>query len=302
MCDPVSATIAAVAVGSTVYSNEQQKKAANAAQNNANQQAELTRQAEAERAAEERSFQEQQTAAQRAWEEEQRRVQQEQLAAQQAFQQELQRQQQEAIAAQRAAAEAEAERVRQEELRRQQNIAQGQGIISNLFGQFDSNFYGQRSQAYTDYAKPQLDQQYSQAMQSLVRALARGGNLNSSVRAQSMSDLQQQYDRGLISISDQANQYSNQARSAIESARGSLLSQNASLADPGVIRDLALSQVSALSAQPAFSPLASLISAFTRGAAGNTPITLPASSKESQPAGIDLFSSAPSVSTGRVVN
>jgi G:T/U-mismatch repair DNA glycosylase len=199
-----------------------------------------------------------------------------------------------------AAQQAEAERMREAENRRQANISEGQGIISSAFGQFDDGFFGNRSQSYIDYATPQLDRQYNDAMQSLVRSLARGGNLNSSLRAQSMADLQRQRDKGMLTIADQANRYANDSRSAIEASRSNLISQNANLADPGAVRALTDSQVSSLSAGQNYSPLQTLISALSRSS-GTTPGGLPAT-KSKQAVGVDLFASAPTVATGTSIN
>lgn len=319
MCDPVSLTIAAVGVGTAAYSNQQAKKAADSAQAEATRQAELNRAAEARRAAEEQAFQAEQArvareaeaqrvAEERAFQqstlEQQRaaaaealRLQQEQAGAQRAMQERMMAEQRAAFEAQQAAVAAEAERVRQAEIRRQNNISEGQGIISELFSQFGDNFYGQRQQAYTDFATPQLDRQYRDAMQSLVRSLARGGNLNSSVRAQSMADLQRQYDEGKATIANNALGYANNARSAIETARANLLSQNAALADPGTVRGLAQTQVGSLTAQQPMTPLASLISALTR----NSGDAVGVNKKGSATQGVGLLSNSLTTNTGTVV-
>lgn len=243
-------------------------------------QAELTRQAEAQNAADLRASQEAQANQTRQLEQE--RINQQQRIADE----------------QRAAAEAEAARIREAEVRRQQNIAEGQNIISQMFGQFDDNFYNNRSQSYIDYAKPQLDTQYQEAMQNLVRSLSRSGNLNSSVRGKAMADMQTQYDKGMLSITDQGKQYANNAKTAIEQARGGLLAQNAQLADPGQVRDLATSQVAGLSTLPTYSPLSTLIQALT---SSSTPTTNVAA-KGQGTAGVDLFNSAPDSLTGTVVS
>lgn len=242
-------------------------------------QSELNRAAEAANAAELRAAQEQQGAQTRQLEQE--RINQQQRLADES----------------RAAAEAEANRIREAEVRRQQNIAEGQNIISQMFGQFDDGFYNNRSQSYTDYAKPQLDTQYQEAMQNLVRSLSRSGNLNSSVRGKAMADMQGQYDKGILSITDQGKQYANQARSSIEQARGNLLAQNSQLADPGQVRNLATSQVAGLSTMPSYTPLATLIQALTSSA---TPSTTD-SAKGKPTTGVDLFNSAPESLTGTVV-
>ena len=58
MCDPVSATVAAVGIGGAAYSNRQAKKAQSEAQAAAEEQARLQREAEAQRAAQEMAWRE----------------------------------------------------------------------------------------------------------------------------------------------------------------------------------------------------------------------------------------------------
>jgi hypothetical protein len=244
-------------------------------------QSNLNREAEANRATEERAYQDRQTAQTRALEAER-------YGEQSRIQSSMQ-----------AAAAQEAARIQEAEVRRQQNVAEGQGIISDMFGQFNDQFYSDRSKSYVDYAKPQLDTQYQQAMQALVRSLSRSGNLNSSVRGQSMADMQQQYDKGMLSIADQGNQYSNQARSAIEQSRNSLLGQNAQLADPGTIRAMASSSVGGLRASPAYSPLQTLITALSGSAATATPTGASAGAEDKS--GVNLFGSAAGTATGTSV-
>ena len=279
MCDPISATIATAAVigGGVAVRNSNMQ--ATAARDAAEEQGFANRAAEQQRAADERAFQQEQANQTRALEQE--RINQTQSMYDQ----------------QRAIAEAEAARVREAENRRQANIAEGNNAINEVFGQFNNDFYNNRAKSYVDYATPQLDQQYKTTMQGLVRSLARGGNLNSSVRGSAMSDVQSQYDKGLLSIQDQANQYSNQARNAIESARGNLVAQNAQLADSGAIRSLASSQAQGFTTAPSYTPLQTLISALTKGTGdGQNAYT-----KKDKPLGVDLFNSAPATETGNVV-
>ena len=264
MCEPTLIAGALVA-GSAAYSADRQGSAAHRARVQQEQQAQMALDAEGRRLAAEQQMSDQGLAAQRAAMGEQQRMFNEQQAA-----------------AQRAAEEA-----RQAEIRRQNNIQEGQGIISDVFGQFNDDFYTGRQQSYVDYARPQLEQQYQDAMQSLVRSLARSGNLSSSLRGQSMSDLQRQFDQGLATIQSQGSNYSSQARSQIEAARAGLIGQNATLADPGTVRGLAEAQASSLSQADTYSPISSLISALTRGAsdaAGSTP------DEKSKPKGVGLVS------------
>ena len=49
----------------------------------------------------------------------------------------------------------------QQEQARQARIKAGNASIDKTFGQFDDNFYAGRSKAYTDWAQPQLEDQYA---------------------------------------------------------------------------------------------------------------------------------------------
>ena len=298
MCDPVSATVAAVGVGGAAYSNKQAKKAQSKVQAAAEEQARLQREAEAQRAAQEMAWREQQAAAQRAFEEQQRRAQEEMVRQQMEMQRRMQEEQQRAYQEMVALQEAQAEAARQAEIRRQQAIQQGQSAINEVFGQFNDDFYQQRQQAYQEYARPQLERQYQDAMAQLVRNLSRSGNLSSSLRGQSMADLQRQYDEGLATIANNAATYAQQARAAIEAARSNLVAQNASLADPGQVRSLAEAQARSLGQAQPFTPLGSLISAIARGAAEPVGVN----KKAAAGAGVGLLSNNLASNTVTVVN
>jgi gas vesicle protein len=159
-----------------------------------------------------------------------------------------------------AEAQAEAERIRQAEIRRQENIALGQQEISNAFGQFDDNFFNQRAQSFTDFAMPQLDRQHQDQMRQLTAALARSGNLNSSLRGNLMGQLQREYDTGKLSLADQARGFADQARTGVSAAQARLMESNAQLADPGTIRNSAMAEAQGLMANPQFQNLGQMLS------------------------------------------
>jgi hypothetical protein len=157
-------------------------------------------------------------------------------------------------------ARSEAERIRVAEENRQANILLGQEEIASAFGQFDDNFYNQRGQSYLDFANPQLERQYQDQQRSLVAALTRSGNLNSSTRAELMSKLQREYDENKLNLANTARTYSDQARAATDAARARLTESNASLADPGAIRTAAEAAKSGLTINPNYQNLGSLLS------------------------------------------
>lgn len=195
-----------------------------------------------------------------------------------------------------AEAQAEAERVRQAEDRRQQNITAGQGEISSLFGQFNDDFYNNRSKSYMDFAMPTLDRQYQDQVRALTANLARTGNLSSSLRGDMMGQLQRQYDAGKLSLSDTANNFANDARANVAKSRAGLMESNARLADPGTVRSMADAQASGLQINPQFQSLSQMISDLSSGVQ-----TSGARRASTSGGGVNLFSGG-SGGTGRLVS
>lgn len=196
-----------------------------------------------------------------------------------------------------AEARAEAERVRQAEMRRQENIVAGQGEISSAFGQFDDNFFNQRMQSFMDFATPQLDKQYEDQMRSLTASLARSGNLNSSLRGERMAQLQQEYDRGRLTLADQGRGFADQARASTDAARARLMESNASLADPGTIRASAAAEASRLAINPQYSNLGTLLSNLSTDVGATGPRSVSQSS-----GGVQQYNTGFSGTAGRLVS
>jgi hypothetical protein len=174
---------------------------------------------------------------------------------------------QRAIDEQKAAAAAEAERQRKLEEARQARIQEGRTAIDNNFSQFNDQFYSDRSQAYQDYAMPELDSQYKDSMRKLVAALARSGNLQSSVRAEKMAALDEDYAKRKLDIQNTGTDYANSARNAVDKSRADLITQNMSLADPNAISANALANANSLAQMPTFSPLGTMLADVTSGLA-----------------------------------
>jgi hypothetical protein len=294
----VGGPVGAVIGGSAGYVSDQASRAAASAQTQADQQFQLQQEAEQRRLAEERAAAERTLAETRAFQDQQVQLQREMQAQAEAAQAEQIRAQQEAFARQQQQAEAEAARVRAAEQARQNNIAQGTQEISSIFGQFNDDFYNARAKSFTDYAMPQLDTQYQDAMRSLTASLARSGNLNSSLRGETMAKAQREYDAQKLSLADRGMQYANDARSAIERARSDLFATNASLADPGSIRTLAQQRAQAASAQSGFSPLGLMLSDLAGSVSGTGKTA--AASKPAQ--NVALFNNSLSSGSGRVIN
>ena len=158
----------------------------------------------------------------------------------------------------------EAARARADEEARQARIRSGTDSINDTFdSQFTDDYYSQRRDAYTNYATPQLEDQYADAQKQLTYALARGGLLDSSIRGSKLGELQQQYALQNQDIADKALASETDARNAVEDARSNLITTLNATGDAEQAASTAISRASALSQPAAYSPLTSLFADFT---------------------------------------
>lgn len=164
-----------------------------------------------------------------------------------------------------------AEEARKEQQAREAKIRLGMGNINGAFGQFDDNWFNGRRQAYLDFSLPQLEDQYSKARQSLIYALARGGNLQSSIGAGRLGDLKTQYDTNKQQLQSQADAVANQARQDVIQQRSALIDQLNSTADANAAQSEAMNRARLLSAAPTFSALGQLFQNVTAGLASSAP-------------------------------
>lgn len=165
------------------------------------------------------------------------------------------------------AAANEAKRARQDEEARQGRIREGTASINTKFEQFDNNYFDNLGKSYTEFARPQLDQQFGDAREKLTFALARNGTLDSSMRSEQNADVQREYDKNLLDITDKGREYQTTARNNVENARGDLISMLQVTGDAQGASNAALSRAQTLSAPPAYSPLGQLFTDFTSGLA-----------------------------------
>lgn len=146
----------------------------------------------------------------------------------------------------------------QREAERQARITEGYNKIQEVFSGFDDDFYNARGKSYVDYAKPQVDDQYSEAVKALTYALARNNRLDSSTAGDQKAKLQKQYDKAMTDTTSKGMDVTNSTRDAVDSARTNLVQINSNLADPNVIAAQAQSAAEGLSAAKSFDPLAPL--------------------------------------------
>ena len=158
----------------------------------------------------------------------------------------------------------EADMARADEQARQAQIRDGTQRVGAIFDdQFDDNFFEQRKKAFLDFATPQLEDQYGDAQKQLTYALARGGNLNSSVRGEKSAELQKQFDLNKQQIADKALTTSTDSRNAVEDARSNLIATLSATGDAQGAANSAITRASVLSQPGSFSPLSGLFNDFT---------------------------------------
>lgn len=156
------------------------------------------------------------------------------------------------------AAKREAARQRAEEAARQKRIQLGMAEIDKVFSGFGDDFYNQRRAAYLDYAKPQLEDQFGEQNRNLIFALARGGNLESSLAAERKAKLLGERDQRIADIGNEAQNLVNATRQSIEGSRSDLTNQLFATGDNQLASQNAMRQAAALSARPGFSPIGQL--------------------------------------------
>ena len=156
------------------------------------------------------------------------------------------------------AASNEARRARVEEQERQRRIREGTSKINDTFGKFNDGFFGDIRDAFVNFARPQVDDQFRKANDQSVFGLARSGMLDSSVRGEQTAELQKMYDINLQDITDKARGYETEARNNVERSRADLITMLQATGDATGAANAALSRASTLSAPPAYSPLGQL--------------------------------------------
>jgi len=156
-------------------------------------------------------------------------------------------------------AQREAERARQEterrEAERQAAILSGQQRIDDAFGGFNDDYFGQFTTSYKDNQFSQLDDQYANARDRMIAAMAGRGMLNSSTGQNAITDLTKRYNDERVNIAQRASDAANDLRSNIENSKTDLYGVNQSIADPETIATRATAASTAVRAPSTTSPL-----------------------------------------------
>lgn len=120
---------------------------------------------------------------------------------------------------------------------------------------FDDAFYNGIDQSYKDYATPQLDQQYQEALKQLSYALDRKGLSASTAAGSEQAKLQQQYNTFQTDVASAGQSYADKARTDVENSRTTLENQLAATEDPVAAGQNAIRAAAIDSRPPAFDPV-----------------------------------------------
>lgn len=158
-----------------------------------------------------------------------------------------------------------------EEAKRQERIKQGMGEIEKSFSGFTPEFYQKTARGYTEYALPELEDQFKEAADQLKFGLARKfGTTQSSFAAKKQAELQKRYAEQSTNLAKRAQDYASQAQADVERERGALTSQLQSTADPASAAQMAVKQSELLQAPRNYEPLGDLFTDITADFAQGT--------------------------------
>jgi len=103
---------------------------------------------------------------------------------------------------------------------------------TKTFEGYTDKFYNEREKAYTDFAMPQVAQQYRDAKAATVYGLSNRGQLGSSLDTQAMSQLERTSANARQAVVDNAIDQSTKLRMDIENARAAQLQALYQSTDP----------------------------------------------------------------------
>ena len=142
----------------------------------------------------------------------------------------------------------------------QAQLQQGTDAVNSAFSDFTPSFYQQAAQDYTNYATPQVDQQYQNTKNNLTYALARNGLTSSGAGVQRNNSLNQQLNTNLSDIANTAQDQSNTLETNVNNQKNQLMSQVEAGAQPGQIATQAAAATSSLRAPTALPAVGNMFS------------------------------------------
>ena len=162
-----------------------------------------------------------------------------------------------------------AERRKAEEAR-QQRVRDSRAAVDTVFATYDDDFYDKRRQSYLDYANPQVQQDYEEAMGELMGALASSGRTKSSLAAKRKAKGQELMDRAQADVNMKADDlvYGPEGiRSNLAKVKANMYDQASTLADVDATTNLAIGQFQAASKPPVYNPITDMFADLTAGLA-----------------------------------
>lgn len=160
--------------------------------------------------------------------------------------------------------QSEVDKIRADELARQQRITEGTSKIAQLFdAQFNPAFFDKQATAFKNYALPQLGQQHADAGKQLTFSLDRRGALDSSSRTTLGAELEKKRALAEADIKAKAGDYRTGAMANVEGARSDLLNTLRATGDAQGAIQSANARATILSQVPAYNPLTAMFADFT---------------------------------------
>lgn len=163
-------------------------------------------------------------------------------------------------------AQDEADAARRREEARQARIKAGTSTIEDAFGGFNDAFYKKRRDAFMGAYTPQIEDQYGDAKDALLFALANAGLVKSSVAAERQTKLNSQRDLAFADITSKAQADQTALAGQVQSQKSALISQLNATGDSEAATNLANSQTKILSQDaPKIESLGALFSGIADG-------------------------------------
>ena len=151
---------------------------------------------------------------------------------------------------------------RQSEERRAARIREGTAGINEQFERFTPEFFGGIEQDALNFFNPQVDEQFFDTRERLVKNLARSGNLSGSVGARRTGELTEARSKERANVADKARSFGLNAKADVESNRAALIQNLAASSDPFAAAQAASASAQSLTAPPEFSPVGDLFTKF----------------------------------------
>jgi hypothetical protein len=152
------------------------------------------------------------------------------------------------------AAKAEAE-TKAREAKRQADIKTGNANIDSAFSQYSPEYYQKFTGTYQDNYNPQIDKQHEGAVGRMTAALAGRGMLDSSVGAAKFGEAETARNDARLKVAGDAQVAAGDIKQKVAARKSDLYSLNQAAADPEGIAAQAVGASTALTGQPATSPL-----------------------------------------------